>query len=136
MSEARGKSSGNLSNNESVRDDMSTNVVWFEVMGKDADTMRAFYGELLGWNLSFDNPMSYAQLDTAEGQVGGGVGITPQGEGWSTFYLAVDDIQAHVERATALGGAVRLPAKKMPDGGWIAVVADPEGNAVGLYQTA
>jgi len=114
---------------------MSTSVVWFEVMGKNPETMQQFYGGLLGWQLNFDNPMKYAMLNTEEGKIGGGVGVSEEG-GWSTFYLAVDDIQAHVAKAEALGGSVRLPARQMPDGDWIAVVTDPEGNAVGLFQAA
>ena len=31
---------------------MSNPVVWFEVMGQNADKLRSFYGNLLGWKFS------------------------------------------------------------------------------------
>ena len=37
-------------------------------------------------------------------------------------------------QVAALGGAVRMPVRELPDGALIAVVSDPEGNAVGLFQ--
>ena len=118
---------------------MSKAVVWFEVMGQNAATLQRFYGGLLGWELNFDNPMKYAMLqssdDADKAGIGGGVGVSENGS-WSTFYLAVDDINAHVGKAQELGGSVRMPATQMPDGNWIAVVSDPDGNAIGFYQEA
>lgn len=113
---------------------MSDQVVWFEVMGQDAATLKAFYGGMFGWTLGFDNPMRYSMIKNDK-DIGGGVGLR-EGPGWSTFYLAVEDIRAQVKQAEALGGTVRAPVEAMPDGALIAVVSDPEGNAIGLYQAA
>ncbi|MFT4976074.1 MAG: putative enzyme related to lactoylglutathione lyase [Myxococcota bacterium] len=114
---------------------MSASVVWFEVTGQDAAALKGFYGGMFGWSMSFDNPQRYAQLPKEEGAIGGGVGLR-DGAGWSTFYVAVPDIEAQVAQAQALGGQVLDPIRPMPGGSFIAVVADPDGNAVGLYQGA
>jgi hypothetical protein len=51
--------------------------------------------------------------------------------GWSTFYTKVSDLEAAVALAESLGSTIRLPITDLPDTR-IAVVSDPDGNAVGL----
>ena len=68
--------------------------------------------------------------------VPGGIGQTPQGPGWTTFYVQVDDVEATLATAVADGGAVLMPPTNIPDGGLIAVFADPEGRPVGVVKPA
>jgi predicted enzyme related to lactoylglutathione lyase len=110
---------------------MSNPVVWFEVMGQDADKLRSFYGKLLGWKFQTDNPMNYGMVEAGEGGIAGGIGQLEEGQGWSTFYTKVNDLEAAVELAQSLGSSVRMPITELPDTR-LAVVSDPEGNAVGL----
>ena len=113
---------------------MAQPVIWFEVMGQDADNMKKFYGDMFDWNLDLNNPMKYGMLDWQEGGIPGGIGVSDQGPGWTTFYVQVDDIAAALDKASALGGKVLLPKMQTPDGGHIAVFSDPEGHPVGLVQ--
>ena len=46
---------------------MSNPVVWFEVMGQNADKLRSFYGNLLGWKFNTDNPMNYGLASRMRG---------------------------------------------------------------------
>ena len=115
---------------------MANPVVWFEVLGKDADKLRSFYGELLGWEFQVDPNMNYGIVNTGEGQIGGGIGqARPDQPGWATFYTQVPDLQAALDKAQALGSQVLMPITKLPDT-TIAVVTDPEGRAVGLCTAA
>ena len=107
-------------------------VVWFEVIGQDPDKLRSFYGELLGWQFDLENPMKYGMVAAGEGGIAGGVGqAQPGGRGWATFYTKVPDLEAAMAQATALGSSVLLEIQELPDTR-VAVVTDPEGNAVGL----
>ena len=107
-------------------------VVWFEVIGQDADKLRGFYGELLGWQFDTENPMNYGMVAAGEGGIAGGVGqAQPGGRGWATFYTKVPDLEATIAQATALGSSVLLEIQELPDTR-VAVVTDPEGNPVGL----
>ncbi|MEU7433974.1 VOC family protein [Streptomyces sioyaensis] len=48
--------------------------------------------------------------------------------------LAVEDVDALLDRVESLGGTVRGPANDMPWGQRVAHIQDPDGNAVNLTQ--
>jgi predicted enzyme related to lactoylglutathione lyase len=110
-------------------------VVWFEVMGQDADKLRDFYEELLGWRFETPSPLGYGMVRPGEGSLPGGVGQVRDGSrGWATFYSRVPQLEMAMARATALGSDVLLEIQELPDVR-IAVVTDPEGHPVGLCET-
>ena len=112
---------------------MGNPVVWFEVLGNDGGELRKFYGNLFGWTFNEMESMDYGMIDANGKGIPGGVGKAPQGPGWVTFYVEVDDIEAAVTRATEGGGKVLMPVTRLPDT-TIAVFADPEGHPIGLSQ--
>jgi predicted enzyme related to lactoylglutathione lyase len=115
---------------------MMNPVVWFEVLGQDADKMRSFYGELLGWSFDTDEPTAYGVVKAGRGGIPGGVGrARPGGRGWLTFYAQVPDLAAAVAKAQALGSRVLIPITRLQET-TIAVVSDPEGNPLGLCTAA
>jgi predicted enzyme related to lactoylglutathione lyase len=75
---------------------------------------RAFYTELFGWRL---------RLVKQEDQ---GAGITT--------YFSVPDVELMLVRAEALGATVATPPWTVPGLGRMAVILDPDGNRVGLWQ--
>ena len=113
---------------------MPNPIVWFEVIGQDADKMKAFYGKLFGWEYNTLPEMGGYGLVKDAAPVPGGIGQAPEGNGWTTFYVGVDDLDATLAAAQADGGTVLMPSMTLPDGGTIAVFADPEGRPVGLFQ--
>lgn len=48
----------------------------------------------------------------------------------------VDDIDAALEKITALGGSTYREKMEVPGSGWNAYFKDSEGNIVGLWQNA
>ena len=56
-------------------------------------------------------------------------------DGW-TVYLAVPDIQATVDAVTAAGGQVFFEPMAIGDQGSMAIISDPSGAFVGLWQPA
>lgn len=107
--------------------------IWYELLAKDADAAQAFYAEVVGWTISSSGMvegLDYRILHAADGDPIGGLMPLPAGApmppGW-LFYVGVDDVDRMVERATALGGAVHMPATDMPGVGRMALLADPQG---------
>ena len=80
----------------------------------------------LPWKLSF----SYSRALQGPALAAWG-GQAANGRGWATFYTKVPNLEAALAQAQKLGSSVRVPITELPDTR-IAVVTDPEGNAVGL----
>ena len=127
---------------------MGQAVVHFEVVGKDGQKMRDFYGELFDWEFSAPmGPTDYAvtppdpsrreENTNADGVgIGGGVGTGPEGyDGHVTFYVEVDDVEAALAKAESLGGTRMMGPEEMGDVGiTIGLFTDPEGHVIGLVK--
>ena len=107
-------------------------VMWFEVLGKDSDKLRQFYGSLFGWTFGGDPKYSLVQ---ANGRgIPGGIGeIYPGTRSWVTFYVETPSIDASLAEAERRGGKVVVPRTVMPDV-TLAVFEDPEGHPIGLVE--
>lgn len=107
----------------------------FEIMGKDAAKLQSFYATLFDWEINANNPMNYGVVEKAEGGIGGGIAADPEGAGGHvTVYAAVDDPQAALDQAEALGGKTLVPVTEVPEMVTFALFADPEGNVVGVVK--
>ena len=120
---------------------MGMPVVHFEVMGRDGEALKRYYGELFEWRIDSGNPMNYGLVDR-EGNlngdgigIGGGIGQMPDGidaPGALTFYVQVPDVEASLAKAERLGGTRLLGPAEVMDGLVIGMFADPEGHPVGV----
>jgi hypothetical protein len=108
--------------------------IWFEVTGKDGAKLQDFFSQLFGWKVDANNPMNYGMVNLSD-DVGGGIGATQDGsDGLAMFYVAVDDVEASLQKAESLGGSRVFGPMEVPDGPTVAHFADPEGHVVGLYK--
>jgi predicted enzyme related to lactoylglutathione lyase len=117
---------------------MGQPVAFFEVISPDAERARKFYTELFGWQVDVPPEMGgYGLVDTGAGDdaVSGGIGPSQlPGDTGVKVYMRVDDLDAYLARAEQLGGRTLAPPMDLPgDFGRIAVLADPDGNPVGLW---
>ena len=112
---------------------MANPVVRFEIGAAEDQPLVEFYGELFGWGLR-EVSEGYTLIDTRGGRVlNGGIGRSDSGEPWATFYVEVEDLQAALDRAEALGGRTVLPDTELP-GMAFAMFDDPDGLLVGLVK--
>jgi uncharacterized protein len=111
---------------------MANPVVHFEVVGSDGARLQQFYGELFGWKINADNPMNYGIVDNGGEGINGGVGESPEGA-HVTWYVQVPSIDDYLKKAEGMGGKTVMPRTEM-DMVTMAMVADPEGNIVGLVE--
>ena len=104
---------------------------------KDMARARRFYSELLGWQTSEMEGFpdyylfSFGEIKSA----GGAIGLRGQATGTKMrVYAEVDSIDALLPKVAGLGGTVKEGRTEIPGQGWYAVIDDPEGNELGLYE--
>jgi predicted enzyme related to lactoylglutathione lyase len=113
---------------------MGSPIVHFELIGKDAAALKEFYTQLFGWEIGDLMPDmgNYGLIDGASSALAGGVGQSDDGKPRVTVYAQVDDLQATLDKAVALGGAVVMPPTEIPGVTTLALFTDPDGNVFGL----
>lgn len=124
---------------------MGQPVVHFEIIGREPEKLRSYYGDLFGWEFDTNAPVAeavsqagnYGFVDrntTSEGVgIPGGVGGGASYEGYALFYVGVPDVEAALQKAESLGGTRRMGPQKNP--GTDLVVGhftDPEGHLIGV----
>ncbi|MBL9076218.1 MAG: VOC family protein [Planctomycetes bacterium] len=110
--------------------------VWHDLMTTDAARVVPFYTALFGWRLE-ERPMAgfvYRMIHCGPGPIGGIVEEKAIPTSHWMPYLAVDDVDATHNKVQTLGGAVCVPPTDIPATGRFAVVADPQGAYVSLFQ--
>jgi predicted enzyme related to lactoylglutathione lyase len=117
---------------------MGAPVAYFEIVSPNAARLREFYGQLFSWQTIDIGDPTYTMVDTGNGEagIGGGIGEPqrPTDPGGTKIYMRVDDLQAYLDRAGALGGRTVVPPTPLPGGlGSFAILADPDGQLVGLW---
>jgi predicted enzyme related to lactoylglutathione lyase len=110
--------------------------VHFEIMGADGPKLRDFYSTLFDWQFQVmpGEGMDYGTVTPGPGGIGGGVGATPGVPNYVTIYVTVDDINATLVRAEAMGSKTVMPRTVIPNIATWALFSDPEGHLVGLVE--
>jgi len=110
---------------------------WVDLSSPDVDASVQFYGALFGWTADEGSPEfgGYRML-RSNGKMVAGVGpiMNPgQPPVWNT-YVSVDDAAATSEKAKQAGGQVLMESMQIGDSGSMAMLQDPTGAVVGLWQ--
>lgn len=114
---------------------------WIDLNSPDIDASIRFYSSVFGWDHDDQhddqNDRIYTNF-TKDGALVAGLG--PQQPGtdgapalW-TSYVAVDDVDAASAKANAAGGTITLPPMDVMDHGRMAMVADPAGAVIAMWQ--
>jgi predicted enzyme related to lactoylglutathione lyase len=110
--------------------------VWHELMTPDTSGAHAFYSKVVGWKTQpFEHDPSYQMFAAGSGPVGGSV-AQPTGTPHWLHYVGTPDIEATLQAAKSRGGSVTKEIASIPNGGKYAVLADPQGAAIAVYQSA
>ncbi len=109
-------------------------LCWTELVTKDPDGAKAFYGGLFGWTWKeseVSGPSEYHEIHR-DGQAIGGL-LPMKGKWWADVpphwmpYIFVSDCDASAAKATALGGGAAVPPMDIPHVGRFAVLRDDQG---------
>jgi uncharacterized protein len=110
---------------------------WIDLGTTDVAGATAFYGGLFGWEFE-DQPAGDGDAYTLcrlQGRDVAGIHRhdPDEGIGWASS-VAVDDLEAATARARELGAAVLAEPFDVPGAGRTAVLRDPSGAVVSLWQ--
>jgi uncharacterized protein len=128
----------------SERDEYQPGVPsWVDTLQPDPDGAMAFYAELFGWEFAGPgdipgDPAGRYFVARLRGRDVAGVGSPPAGgpppgPGWNT-YVQVASADEAAQTALSAGGAVLTEPVDAPPAGRLAVVADPTGAALGVWE--
>ncbi len=112
-------------------------ISWVDLAAADIDSASKFYEGLFGWTTFNDGETPYSIFMVGDSAVAGVMELSPEmGDMppvWST-YVSVVDADATIAAVTNAGGAVFQEPFEIPGGGRIAVIADPAGAAICLFE--
>ncbi len=115
---------------------------WNELMTRDVERAKKFYAGTLGWSYEA-MPMqggTYWVIKVGGEPAGGIFDISapefgPVPESWMA-YIAVDDVDARVAKATKAGAKLMKPIFDVPGVGRIAILMEPGGAGIGWMTPA
>jgi uncharacterized protein len=126
---------------------MSGKVVHFEIPFDDGERAREFYREAFGWHIVQVPDVDYTMVSSGPvtdqgvpaepGFINGGMVQRGTGAAVSPVLVIevgnIDDALANVEK---LGGSIVITRTAVGSFGYSAYFTDPEGNTVGLWESA
>ncbi len=118
-------------------------VSWNQLVATGANA--AFYAKLFGWqptpfvpNGMPEGNAPFTLFKTDPNMEGGVAGMVqkqnPEMPSLWIPYVVVEDVDAALAKAIALGATIRTPVKSIGEMGRIALIHDPEGAVIGFHE--
>lgn len=114
-------------------------VNWVDLSTTDIEGAVAFYRDLFGWSVDREEtpigPYFVGEVNDhdAAGMMAYGPELKGMPPAW-TVYFRSERLEDTITKATKAGGKVFQPPMEIPDGGRIAILADPTGAVFGLFE--
>ena len=114
-------------------------ISWNELVSRDADASKKFYTQLFGWtaeSMSMGPGAEYTFLKAGERPAAGLMQLPAEAGPAPTMwmsYVTVADLPTAVAKAKALGAKICKDVTVLPMGRF-AIIADPQGAAIGLWE--
>lgn len=116
-------------------------VSHFEIPAKDPERLRKFYTDVFGWKFknSAALDMQYWNIHTGTKHLPGvNGGMYKKGSENETMinYISTPDLDESMAEVERAGGHITVGKKHVQGHGSTAIGTDPEGNPIGLFQSA
>jgi predicted enzyme related to lactoylglutathione lyase len=115
---------------------------WNELATGNVETAKNFYGKLFGWEFQEHQmpDMTYTMAKANNKDVAGFWAIPKEQQKqmsphWLS-YILVEDVEESVKKAASLGASIVKPVSRAGDFGSFAVIRDPVGAHIALWQPA
>jgi hypothetical protein len=116
-------------------------VSWNELVSRDPEASKKFYGQLFGWTAETMNMGpggEYTMMKTGDRPAAGLIRMPAEAGPAPTMwmsYVTVPDLPAAVAKAKALGAKICKDITSLPMGRF-AIISDPQGAGIGLWEFA
>jgi predicted enzyme related to lactoylglutathione lyase len=107
---------------------------WYELMTSDTKAAGKFYSDVVDWStcdMSSADGSQYTTFNVGSAGIAGMLNVGGH-TGW-IGYIAVDDVDAHIEKIVEAGGKLWKPATDIPGMLRFAVMSDPQGAAIVIF---
>lgn len=110
-------------------------ITHIDIPVSDMEAAKGFYSKLFGWQISEIPGYEGYPMWRAPNQISGG-GLAPRDDRFTQprSYVEVDSIDETIAAAKEAGGTVLMEKDPISPTSWWAVIADPDGNVIGLYE--
>lgn len=113
----------------------------FEIPARDPDKIRKFYTDVFGWKFknSAAKNLQYWNINTGTKHMPGvNGGMYKKGSKNQTpvNYVSTPDLDESIAEVERAGGHITVGKKGTVNHGWTAIGTDPEGNSIGLFESA
>ena len=114
-------------------------ISWNELISRDGSGSTSFYTQLFGWQvetMDMGEGLTYNVFNAGERPVGGMLPMPPEAGQMPTMwmsYITVENLEESVAKAQSLGARVLKDVTRLPMGSF-AVISDPQGATVGLWE--
>ncbi len=122
---------------------MAPAITWFQIPATDMARAKTFYETICGLSMEKLDAGPGMEMwgfpsDWRNGEISGaivaGEGAVPSATGTAVFLNGNPDLQTVLDRVEGAGGKVLVPKTPISDeAGYFAMIADTEGNTVGLH---
>lgn len=113
---------------------MGAPIVHIEFKSADFERTATFYEKLFGWKTAKNASSSYMKVDSSDAPSAGWIRADLVQSPGPVAYLTVDDLPAKLEEVEQAGGRVLVRSLPFAGGGEIGLIADPDGNVLGLWR--
>ena len=114
-------------------------ISWNELVTQDTNGSTSFYTQLFGWQvetMDMGPGSTYSMFNVGSRPVGGMLPMPAATGGVPTMwmgYVTVENLPESVAKAQSLGARVLKDVTQLPMGSF-AVISDPQGAVIGLWE--
>jgi len=110
-------------------------ITHIDIPVTDLAAASQFYSTVFGWTIAEPPGFEGYPMWQAPNKISGG-GLAPRSADFTQprSYVEVDSIDDVVATAVEAGATVTMEKEQISPTSWWAVIADPDGNSIGLYE--
>jgi predicted enzyme related to lactoylglutathione lyase len=115
---------------------MGRPVVHWEFWSEAPQELSEFYKKVLDWNVRSMPDLDYLLAETGAGGING-VMMKPKSGPWPaklTFYVNVDDLDAHAAKIADAGGKMVVDKMDVPGVGQLSLFEDLDGRVIWMWK--